>query len=139
MNTVEVKRNNKNVVLGPHFFSSHSINKFRSILDTKSQNTIIMVNLDRATVYEAKDFSDFVESIIEKGNVKIILDLETVYFMDSVFFGTMVKLFKTVNKQNGYIKLIFNADKKPEFFTLKTFHGIFATYSNLFEALNSPK
>ena len=131
--------NNKEVVLGPHFFSSQKLYKFRNIQDAKSQNTIVMVNLDRATVYEAKDFSEYVDNLIDNECVKLILDFENVYFMDSVFFGSMIKLLKRVSKLNGYIKLIVQYDQKPELFALKTFHGIFETYPNLFEAMNSNK
>jgi anti-anti-sigma factor len=131
--------NIKEVVLGPHFFSSQKLYKYRSIHDAKSQNTIVMVNLDRATVYETKDFSEYIDNLIGNGRVKLILDFENVYFMDSVFFGSMIKLLKRVTKLNGYIKLIVQYDQKPELFALKTFQGIFETYPNLFEAMNSNK
>ena len=133
------EQKNKEVVLCPYFFSSQKIYKFRNIKDYKSQNIIVMVNTERATVYEAKDFADYMDNLIDEGNIRLIVDMENVYFMDSIFFGTMVRLLKRVNKENGYVKLIINYNNKPEFLAIKTFKDIFETYPNLFEAINSKK
>jgi len=133
------EKKNKEVVLCPYFFSSQSIYKFRNIKDYKSQNTIVMVNVERATVYEAKDFAEYMDNLIDEGNVGLIVDMENVYFMDTIFFGTMVRLLKKVNKKNGYIKLIINYNNKPELLAIRTFREIFETYPNLFEAINSKK
>jgi len=92
------EKKNKEVVLCPYFFSSQSIYKFRNIKDYKSQNPIDMVNVERATVYEAKDFAEYMDNLIDEGNVGLIVDMENVYFMDTIFFGTMVRLLKKVGK-----------------------------------------
>ncbi len=136
--TSNVQKYNE-VVLCPYFFSSQKIYKFRNLKDFKSQNTIVMVNLDRATVFETKDFTEYMDNLIDNGNVRLILDLENVYFMDTIFFGAMIRLLKRVYKENGYIKLIINYDKKPELLAIKTIQEIFETYPNLFEAINSKK
>lgn len=138
MNNQTLKSLNKNnVILGKDFFISNKRNPYRSIYDTKTQNAIIMVNNERATVVEASDFSEYLSEIIDEGRSKIIIDFENVYFMDSIFFGTLVKFLKIVNKKNGYIKLIVDFKGQPQLLSLKAFEGIFEVYPNLFEALNS--
>ncbi len=131
--------NTRDIVLGPKFFESKKIHKFKSIFDTKTENTVVMVNLDRATIYEAKDFSEYMQNLIASGNKKLIIDLENIYFMDSVFFGSLIKLLKQVNKSEGYIKLIIDYKSRPELLTISAFEGIFEIYPNLFEALNTKK
>ncbi|MBK7104498.1 MAG: STAS domain-containing protein [Ignavibacteriae bacterium] len=129
--------NKNNVTLGADFFTSQKRNQFKSMFDVKSKNTIILVNLDRATVNESSEFAEYIEKTINDGKSKIIIDLENVYFMDSIFLGTLIKYLKRVSKMNGYIKLIVDHKSKPELLSLSTFEGIFEIYPNLFDALNS--
>lgn len=136
-NTVLNGINKNNIILGADFFTSQQRNLFKSIFDIKSQNTIILVNLERATANESCELAEYVEKTIDEGKSQIIIDLENVYFMDSVFFGTLIKYLKKVSKINGYIKLIVDHKSKPELLSLSTFEGIFEIYPNLFEALNS--
>ncbi len=138
MNNETLKTLNKNnVILGKDFFISNKRNNYRNIFDVKTQNAIIMVNNERATVNEVSDFSDYISKIIDEGKTKIIIDFENVYFMDSIFFGTLVKYLKIINKKSGYIKLIVDFKSKPQLLSLSTFEGIFEIYPNLFDALNT--
>ncbi|MBK8944962.1 MAG: STAS domain-containing protein [Ignavibacteriae bacterium] len=135
-NTVLSQINKNNVILGADFFTSPQRNLFKSIYDVKTQNAIVLVNLTRATVSESKDFAEYVEKTIDEGKTKIIIDFENVYFMDSIFFGTLVKYLKKVSRMNGYIKLIVDHKSKPELLSISVFDGVFEIYPNLFEALN---
>ncbi len=113
--------------------------KFTSIYDSNSDNTVIMLNVERATVYEAKEFIEYVSNIINDGKNRIIIDLENVYFLDSVFFGAMIKLLKIANKDGGYIRLIAEKKSKPELLSISNFDGIFELYPNLFAAISGKK
>jgi len=130
------KKNSQNgVQLSSNYNESKKTNKFTSLYDTNSQNTVVMLNIERATVYEAKEFLEYVNQIIEDGKNRIIIDLENVYFLDSVFFGTLIKLLKKTGKEDGYVKLIVDAQSKPELLSIGNFDGIFQIYSTLFEAV----
>lgn len=129
----------KGVYFNTHNFESRKTTKFKSIFDATTDSTVIIVNFDRAAVNESKDFYEYIQELIFDNKTNIILDLENVYFMDSVFFGTMIKLLKRVKKDGGNIKLIVDHVKKPELLSISNFEGIFNTYSNLFDALNTNK
>ena len=130
------KKNSQNgVQLSSNYNESQQTTKFTSLYDTSSQNTVVMLNVERATVYEAKEFLEYVNEIIEDGKNRIIVDLENVSFIDSVFFGTLIKLLKKTGKEDGYVKLIVDAQSKPELLSIGNFDGIFQIYSNLFEAV----
>ena len=130
------KKNSQNgVQLSSNYNESQQTTKFTSLYDTSSQNTVVMLNVERATVYEAKEFLEYVNEIIEDGKSRIIVDLENVSFIDSVFFGTLIKLLKKTGKEDGYVKLIVDAQSKPELLSIGNFDGIFQIYSNLFEAV----
>lgn len=121
------------------FNQARRVSKYKSIHDEASGNTIVMVDLERATVYDAKEFYDYVNELLEDNKTNIIVDIENVYFMDSVFFGTLIKLLKKADKNLGYIKLIVDYKSKPELLSISNFEGIFDIYPNLFEAVNTKK
>ena len=121
------------------FNQARRVSKFKSIYDESSQNTIVMVDLDRATVYDAKEFYDYVNELLDDNKTNIIIDMENVYFMDSVFFGTLIKLLKKADKNLGYIKLIVDYKSKPELLSISNFDGIFEIFPNLYEAVNTKK
>lgn len=133
------KNGHNGIQLSSKFYQSRRYQKFNSIFDTHTDNTIIMMNIERATVYEAKDFYEFLSELIDSGKNRIIVDLENVYFVDSVFFGTLIKVLKQVTKMGGYVKLIVDYKNKPELLSISSFQKIFETYPNLFEAVSKTK
>lgn len=133
------KQNEGQIIFDEKYFTSQKSTKFKFLYDSKSRNTVILVNIERGTSYEAKEFYDYVSNLVKKGQNKLIIDLESVYFLDSVFFGTLIKLLKETTKANGYLSLILNFNNKPEILTINQFEGIFETYPNLFEALSHSK
>ena len=138
-NTIFNKNGQNGIYLSNKYYQSRKINKFRSIYDDSSENTIVMLEIDRATVYEAKDFYDYMNELLADNKNKIIIDMENVYFMDSVFFGTLIKLLKQADNKAGYIKLIVDYNSKPELLSISNFEGIFEIFPNLFEAVNKTK
>lgn len=133
------KQNEGQIIFDEKYFTSQKSTKFKFLYDSKSRNTVILVNIERGTSYEAKEFYDYVSNLLKKGQNKLIIDLESVYFLDSVFFGTLIKLLKETTKANGSLSLILNFKNKPEILTINQFEGIFETYPNLFEALSHSK
>ena len=127
------------VYLNTRNYESKKTTRLQSIYDAGSDNTVVMVNFDRATVYEAKEFYDYVQELINDGKRKIVVDLDNVYFIDSVFFGTLIKVLKRVNKENGFVKLIVDYNSKTELLSISNFDGIFEIFPNLFEAISNNK
>ncbi len=128
---------NKSFIAGS--LKTSKFNKFSRIYDAASDNTVVMLNIDRATVYESKDFYEYMTKLINNIETRFILDMESIYFIDSVFFGTLIKLLKQVTKMGGYIKLIVDYNSKPELLSISSFEKIFEVYPNLFEAVYKTK
>ena len=133
------KRSQNGIYLSKKFYLSRKICKYKTIYDSSSDNTIVMLEIDRATVYEATEFYESINELLENGKHKLIIDIESVYFMDSVFFGTLIKLLKQADKKMGYIKLIVDHNSRPELLSISNFEGIFDIYPNLFEAINESR
>ena len=133
------KKSQNGVYLSKKFYQTNKVCKYKSMYDSASDNTIVILEIDRATVYEAKEFYEGINELLENGNHRIIIDLESVYFMDSVFFGTLIKLLKQADKKMGYIKLIVDHNSRPELLSISNFQGIFDIYPNMFEAVNKSR
>ena len=131
------EKGNKSFIAGN--LKTSKFHKFSKMYDSGSDNTVVMLNMDRATVYEVKDFYEYMSKLIDNNANKIILDMESIYFIDSVFFGTLIKLLKQVAKMDGYIKLIVDYNSKPELLSISSFERIFKVYPNLFEAVRTTK
>ena len=136
-NILKIEKGNKSFIEGS--LKTSKFQKFNKIYDSSSNNTVVMLNIDRATVYEAKDFYEYMSKLIDNNASRIILDMESIYFIDSVFFGTLIKLLKQVTKMGGYIKLIVDYNSKPELLSISSFERIFEVYPNLFEAVQKTK
>ena len=136
-NILKIEKDNKSFIEGS--LKTSKFQKFNKIYDSSSNNTVVMLNINRATVYEAKDFYEYLSKLIDNNASRIILDMESIYFIDSVFFGTLIKLLKRVTKMGGYIKLIVDYNSKPELLSISSFERIFEVYPNLFEAVQKTK
>ncbi len=62
---------------------------------------VINVNLKRATYRDAEEFKYEVKNHIDKGFIKIIIDLNECEFMDSTFLGTIVFNLKAISRLGG--------------------------------------
>lgn len=133
------KKSQNGVYLSKKFYQTNKVCKYKTMYDSSSDNTIVLLEIDRATVYEAKEFYEGILEFLENGKHRIIIDLESVYFMDSVFFGTLIKLLKEADKKLGYIKLILDYNNRPKLLSINNFEGIFKIYPNMFEAVNESK
>ncbi len=132
--------NSKNgVYINSRNLESKKVTRLQSIYDSSTDNTVVMVNFNRATVYEAKEFYEYIQELIINGKHRLIIDLENVYFIDSVFFGTLIKILKRVTPENGYVKLIVDYKSKPELLSISNFEGIFEIFPSLFEAIHKNK
>lgn len=139
--TKNIFKNNtkKKVSINSKYNTSQKFNKYKSLYDSNSDNSVVILDIERATVYEAKEFYNYINDLLDNGKNRIIIDMDKVYFLDSIFFGTLIKLLKKADKQLGYIKLIVDYNSKPELLSISNFEGIFDIYPNLFEAVNVTK
>ncbi len=65
---------NKSFIAGN--LKTSKFNKFSRIYDAASDNTVVMLNIDRATVYESKDFYEYMTKLIDNIETRFILDME---------------------------------------------------------------
>lgn len=131
----KTKTSQKGFKLSDYYNEIKRMKLFNSIHDERSNTTIIMSEVNRATIDIVSEFKEFVIKKIDEKKYNFIIDLDNVYFIDSTFFGALVHILKRVNKENGYLKLVINFENKPQLLNINRLEEIFDIYPNLFEAL----
>jgi anti-anti-sigma factor len=79
-------------------------------LTRKVQNDVVIevVDLVRATYKEAGDLKKILEEEMDKGFVKIVVDISHCLFIDSTFLGAMVYTLKNIAKLGGDIRIVIS-------------------------------
>ncbi len=98
---------------------------------------IVIVDLPVATQRDAKPFWNELEnkSILEWD--KVIIDLSLCTLIDSTFVGMIVKILKTVSRNNGQMKLIFPEKNARINFQTTGIIKVIECFNTLNEAVNS--
>jgi anti-anti-sigma factor len=67
---------------------------------------IVNVTFTRATLNEASELKQILNKAIDEGFKKIVIDLQTVEYIDSTFVGVLVVILKKLNEENGKMRLV---------------------------------
>lgn len=105
--------------------------------EIKEDIVIEKVNLKRATYKEAEEFRNIVQSDIEAGWQKIIIDMKDCEFMDSSFLGVLVISLKQLQKSKGSLKLASIHDDAQVILDITRISDIFNIYPDKEEAIKS--
>ena len=81
------------------------------------KNGITLINLQgQIDVTVAPKLRDLIRDLIEKGHIKIAINMKKVDFIDSSGLGIFVIAFKLINEKGGVIKLINMNDQVKQLF-----------------------
>ena len=104
------------------------------------QNLITLISLTprRATAEIAREFKDYLFDLIENKNIRqVVIDLETVQFMDSFFLGAIVSSLKKCRNMGGDIRLANMQKSLRPVFELMHLDEVFSIFKSRQEALES--
>ena len=107
------------------------------ITENISNVSIVLADIKRATVIDAENFKNKVQSELDNGSIKFIFDLKTCEFIDSTFLAAIVISFKNISKNNGQLKIVGFKPAVSSMFELTSLSKIFDIYDNEQEALMS--
>ena len=80
---------------------------------------------------------DKINSLIQQGHKKLILNLEGVPYVDSAGLGEIVRTYTTVSRQGGSLKLLNLTKRIEDLLSITKLLTVFDTYESEQEALNS--
>ena len=110
------------------------------MLKSQTINNIHVVSFADSDRFNSPIAEPVKESLLEyfnKSNVKLVLDLSGIKFIDSSGFGVFLSVMKAANNNYGSFK-ICNVNKEVmELFKLLQLHNVFEIYQDLDECLKS--
>jgi anti-sigma B factor antagonist len=82
---------------------------------------------------------DKINSLLAAGKKKLLLNLESVPYIDSAGLGEVVRTYTTVSRQGGSLKLLNLTKRIEDLLSITKLLTVFDTYDNEAEAVNSYK
>ena len=82
---------------------------------------------------------DKINSLIHQGQKKLLLNLESVPYIDSAGLGEIVRTYTTVSRQGGNLKLVNLTKRITDLLSITTLLTEFETFDSEADALNSYK
>ena len=98
---------------------------------------VVKVDIQTATLRDAKPLWDEFESHLIFNQKKIIINFYDCHSVDSTFMGMIVKIYKKVTDQDGIMKIVFPDEKTAFTFHMTGISKIIDCYDSLEEALDS--
>ena len=101
-------------------------------------DVIILDVTGKLTIGEGDELlKDKINSLIQQGHKKLILNLEGVPYVDSAGLGEIVRTYTTVSRQGGNLKLLNLTKRIEDLLSITKLLTVFDTYESEQEALNS--
>jgi anti-sigma B factor antagonist len=105
----------------------------------RSVGDVTIVDLNgKMTLGEGDELlRDKVNSLIQQGQKKIILNLSEVPYIDSAGLGEVVRTYTTVSRQGGSLKLLNLTKRIQDLLAITKLLTVFETFENEQDAIKS--
>ena len=110
-------------------------------IDQRSVGDVIVLDLKgKITLGEGDELlKDKVNSLVNQGHKKIVLNLAEVPYIDSAGLGEIVRTYTTVSRQGGKLKLLNLTKRIQDLLAITKLLTVFDTYDSEAEAIKSYK
>jgi anti-sigma B factor antagonist len=108
-------------------------------IDERPSGDVMILDVTgKLTIGEGDELlKDKINSLIQQGHKKLILNLEGVPYVDSAGLGEIVRTYTTVSRQGGNLKLLNLTKRIEDLLSITKLLTVFDTYESEQEALNS--
>jgi anti-sigma B factor antagonist len=120
--------------LHPHLFGAFSMQ-----IDQRAVGDIIVLDLKgKITLGEGDELlKDKVNSLVNQGHKKIVLNLADVPYIDSAGLGEIVRTYTTVSRQGGSLKLLNLTKRITDLLSITKLLTVFETFDSEKDAVAS--
>ena len=108
-------------------------------IDERPSGDVMILDVrGKLTIGEGDELlKDKINSLIQQGHKKLILNLEGVPYVDSAGLGEIVRTSTTVSRQGGNLKLLNLTKRIEDLLSITKLLTVFDTYESEQDALNS--
>ncbi len=105
--------------------------------EKKAGEVIVLAFSGRLDAYSAGDVEKKLDTLIESGQVKLVLNLEKMEYISSSGLRVFLAQLKKVRKQQGDIKLAYMKPYIKEVFDIAGFTQLFSIFESEDPAINN--
>ena len=108
-------------------------------IDERSAGDVTVRDLKgKMTLGEGDELlKDKINSLLQQGRRKIVLNLEGVPYIDSAGLGEIVRTYTTIKKQDGSLKLLNLTKRITDLLSITKLLTVFETYDSEADAVRS--
>ena len=108
-------------------------------IEERTSGDVVIFDLKgKLTIGEGDELlKDKINSLIQRGHRKLLLNLEGVPYVDSAGLGEIVRTYTTVSRQGGNLKLLNLTKRIEDLLAITKLFTVFDTYESEQEALDS--
>ncbi len=108
-------------------------------IDERAVGEVVILDLKGNIVLNEGDvvLRDKINSLLQQGKTKVVLNLAAVPYMDSAGLGEVVRSFATVRRHNGALKMVHLTKRITDLLTITKLLMVFDTFESEKEALDS--
>src|SRR3954463_10437717 len=108
-------------------------------IEERSVGDVVVLDLKgKITLGEGDELlKDKVNSLLNQGQKKIVLNLAAVPYIDSAGLGEIVRTYTTVSRQGGSLKLLNLTKRITDLLAITKLLTVFETYDNEADAVRS--
>src|SRR5437667_10130785 len=108
------------------------------IEERKVGDVVVLDLRGKITLGEGDELlKDKVNSIVNQGHKKIVLNLEEVPYIDSAGLGEIVRTYTTIKKQDGSLKLLNLTKRISDLLSITKLLTVFDTFDSEADAVRS--
>ena len=108
-------------------------------IEERASGDVVIFDLKaKLTIGEGDELlKDKINSLIQRGHRKLLLNLEGVPYVDSAGLGEIFRTYTTVSRQGGNLKLLNLTKRIEDLLAITKLLTVFDTYESEQEALDS--
>jgi anti-sigma B factor antagonist len=108
-------------------------------IEERSAGDVIVLDLKgKMTLGEGDELlKDKINSLVQQGHRKIVLNLEGVPYIDSAGLGEIVRTYTTIGRQGGSLKLLNLTKRITDLLSITKLLTVFETYDSEADAVRS--
>ena len=99
--------------------------------------SVIFIQEERRDAHNSGELKEYILHMIERGEVNIIVQLESVRFIDSSGLGALLSGYKNAAAKSGKLALACCKQQVLSMFELTRLNRVFEIYTDLNEAFES--
>src|SRR5919112_884307 len=108
------------------------------IVERKNVDVVVLDMKGKITLGEGDELlKDKVNSLVNQGQRKIVLNLAEVPYIDSAGLGEIVRTYTTVSRQGGRLKLLNLTKRITDLLSITKLLTVFETYDSEADAVRS--